>query len=82
MKTKLTELEFYLEDFLIYCKSKNLSIKTISSYEQSLKLFILYLKIEHEIEEPGKVKSGHIRQYIKYCQERGKYTVVASEKSR
>ncbi|MDN4493354.1 tyrosine-type recombinase/integrase [Ureibacillus aquaedulcis] len=79
---KLTELEFYLEDFLIYCQSRNLSNKTISSYEQSLKLFIVYLKNEQEIEEPEKVKSGHIRQYIKYCQERGKYTVVASEKSR
>jgi len=82
MKLRLTELEFYLEDFLIYCQSKNLSQKTLSSYEQSLKLFILYLKNEHEIEEAEKVKSGHIRQYIKYCQERGKYTVVASERSR
>lgn len=82
MNLKLTELEFFLQDFLMYCQSKNLSIKTLSSYEQSLKLFILYLKVEHEIEEPEKVKPGHIRQYIKYCQDRGKYTVVASEKSR
>lgn len=79
---KLTELEFFLEDFLIYCQSKNLSQKTLSSYEQSLKLFIQYLKNEHEIEDPNKVKAGHIRQYVKYVQERGKYTVVGNDKSR
>ncbi|PEL63777.1 tyrosine-type recombinase/integrase [Bacillus wiedmannii] len=79
---KLTELEFHLEDFLVYCQSKNLSRKTLSSYEQSLKLFILYLKNEYEIEDPNKVKTGHIRQYMKYVQERGKYTVVGNERSR
>lgn len=30
---KITELEFYLEDFLTYCQVKNLSKKTLSSYE-------------------------------------------------
>ncbi|MED4238955.1 tyrosine-type recombinase/integrase [Priestia megaterium] len=79
---RLTELEFYLEDFLIYCQSRDLSTKTTSSYEQTLKLFILYLKNEQEIEEPSKVRAGHIRQYVKYVQERGKYTVVGNEKSR
>lgn len=82
MKLKLTELEFLLEDFLIYCQSKNLSPKTLLSYEQTLKLFLLYLKNEHEIEDPVKVKAGHIRQYVKYVQERGKYTVVGNEKSK
>lgn len=79
---KLTELEFFLEDFLVYCQSRNLSPKTMSSYEQSLKLFILYLKNEHEIVDPNEVKPGHIRQYVKYLQERGKYTVVGNERSR
>lgn len=37
---------------------------------------------EHEVEEPDKVKKGHIRQYIKYLQKRGKYTVVRNEKSK
>ena len=48
----------------MYCQSKNLSPKTLSSYEQSLKLFMLYLKNEHEIEAPKYVKAGHIRQYV------------------
>ncbi|KZZ86241.1 tyrosine-type recombinase/integrase [Bacillus sp. SJS] len=78
---KLTELEFLLEDFLLYCETKNLSQKTLSSYEQSIKLYLLYLKEEHEIEDPNKVKAGHVRQYVKYVQERGKYTVVGNDKS-
>ncbi|MEW5320552.1 tyrosine-type recombinase/integrase [Geobacillus thermoleovorans] len=79
---KLSELDFYLQDFLLYCQSKNLSPKTLSSYEQSLKLFIAYLKHEHGIEEVDAVRTGHIRQYIAYLQERGKYTVVNREASR
>lgn len=81
MNMKMTELEFHLEHFLIFCQSKNLSPKTLSSYEQSLKLFLIYLHKEHDVEEPAKVKTGHIRQYIKYVQERGKYTVVGNDRS-
>lgn len=79
---KLTELEFYLEDFLLACQSKNLSPKTLSSYEQSLKLFLAYLKAEHGVEDVQRVKAGHIRQYVAYLQERGKYTVVNREVSK
>lgn len=79
---KLSELEYYLEDFLAYCQNKNLSRKTISSYEQSLKLFIAYLKDKHEVDKVNEVRTGHIRQYIAYVQERGKYTVVSREISK
>ncbi|SIQ33260.1 integrase/recombinase XerD [Paenibacillus macquariensis] len=79
---KLSELEFYLEDFLAYCQNKNLSRKTISSYEQSLKLFIVYLKKEHDIDKVKEVRTGHIRQYINYVQDRGKYTVVSRESTK
>lgn len=72
---KLSELEFHLKDFLLYCQSK-----TLSSYDQSIKLFLIYLKHEYEIEDPGKVKAAHIRKYIQCLQERGKYTVVGKEK--
>jgi site-specific recombinase XerD len=61
---KMSEMEFFLEDFLVFCQSKNLSPKTLSSYEQSLKLFIAYLKNEHDVDEVISVKAGHIRQYI------------------
>lgn len=78
----MTELEFQIENFMVYCSSRGLSTKTLSSYEQTLKLFAIYLKETFDIEDAKKVQSGHIRQYIKYLQERGKYTVVANEQSK
>lgn len=33
------DLEFYLEDFMEYCSIKELSKKTINSYESTLMLF-------------------------------------------
>ncbi|WAH39022.1 tyrosine-type recombinase/integrase [Alicyclobacillus dauci] len=79
---KLSELEFCLEDFLTYCQSKGLSLKTIAAYEQSLKLFVVYLKNEHEVERINDVRTGHLRQYILYVQQRGKYSVVNTEASK
>lgn len=61
-KLKLTKLEFYLEFFNLLSIQK--TRKTLFSYEQSLKLFILYLKNEYEIEEPNKVKTGHMLESI------------------
>ncbi len=75
----MTDFEFQIENFMLYCTSKNLSRKTLASYEQSLKLFAAYLKEHFKIVDPGRVQSGHIRQYIKYLKERGKYTVVVNE---
>ncbi len=82
LKLRLTELEFHLENFLLACQSKGLSIKTIASYEQSLKLFLVYLKNEHEIEDVQLVKTAHIRHYVGYIQQRGKYSVVNRESSK
>jgi len=35
----MTDYEFQVDGFMLYCTSKNLSRKTLASYEQSLKLF-------------------------------------------
>lgn len=75
----LKKIDLELDQFMLYCDSKNLSRKTLASYEQTLKLFTHYLKIEHGITEASKVKSWHIQNYIKYLRERGKYTVVVDE---
>jgi integrase/recombinase XerD len=77
----MTDMQFQLDNFMLYCSSKNLSRKTLASYEQTLKLFMLYLKNEFQIEEVKKIQTGHIRHYIKYLRERGKYTVVAASNS-
>ncbi len=72
---------FYVEDFMLFCTSKNLSKKTMKSYEQTLKLFALYLEQELQINEVEKVTSSQIRHYIKYLQERGKYTVQVANRN-
>lgn len=78
----MTDFEFQLDNFMLYCSSKNLSRKTLASYEQTLKLFGKYLQEQYQIEDVKKIQSGHIRQYIKYLRERGKYTVVNNAESK
>ncbi|WP_029197136.1 site-specific integrase [Paenibacillus alginolyticus] len=67
----MTNIEFHLESFMLYCSSKNLSKKTLASYEQSLKLFLSYLQEHFKIIEATKVQTAHIRHYIKFVKERG-----------
>ena len=75
----MKDFDYYIEDFMLYCVSKNLSKKTMKSYEQTLKLYQLYMEKEQGIKEVDKVTSKHIREYISYLKDRGKYTVqVAS----
>ncbi|GAB7386845.1 hypothetical protein BSNK01_06810 [Bacillaceae bacterium] len=78
----MTDFEFQIENFMLYCTSKNLSKKTLASYEQTLKLFAKYLETEHGITEVEKVQAAHIRHYIKYLKERGKYTVVVNDEKK
>lgn len=71
----MSDFEYQIEEFMLYCTSKNLARKTLASYEQTLKLFSLFLSKELNIESVQEVKTNHIRQYIRYLQERGKYTI-------
>ena len=77
----MRETFIQIEDFLIYCQTKGLSIKTIKSYEQTLKLFERYL-IDLNITSFNKVTARTILNYISFIQERGKYTVAANDKSK
>ncbi|WP_379129828.1 site-specific integrase [Paenibacillus sp. sgz500958] len=63
---------------MLYCASRNLAKKTLRSYEQTLKLLSVYLQKQFQIADVKQVQSGHIRNYIKYIQERGKYSVVSN----
>ncbi|WP_281658232.1 tyrosine-type recombinase/integrase [Halobacillus sp. Cin3] len=77
----MNNFEFHLDNFMLYCDSKGLSRKTLTSYEQTLRLFTYYVQQEHGLTEVKYVKSAHIRMYIKYLRERGKYTVVSNQRS-
>lgn len=76
--SKLNNFEYMIEDYGLYCTAKNLSQKTIISYDQTLKLFALYLENELKITSFEQVETTHIRHYVKYLQERGKYTVATA----
>lgn len=39
----MREIDYQIEDYMEYCDSKNLSRKTIESYEKTLKLFALFV---------------------------------------
>ncbi|GAA0123858.1 hypothetical protein UT300018_31760 [Clostridium faecium] len=62
---------------MINCTNKDLSKKTMMSYESTLKLFFKYLDEEFNITEVEKGEEKHIREYIDFTKERGKYSFVA-----
>lgn len=80
-ENNISELDLQLDNFMLYSESKHLSRKTLKSYEQTLTLFKNYLIQELHIDDATNVKSSHIRRYIQYLRDRGKYTVTAHEKS-
>ena len=68
--------------FMDYCASKQLRLRTLQSYEQTLQLFARWLRDEMEIEDVEDVKEPHIRSYIVDLQKRGKYTFCVDDKSK
>ncbi|MFB5576644.1 MULTISPECIES: tyrosine-type recombinase/integrase [Bacillus cereus group] len=77
----MNNFQMNVENFLLHCDAKHLSRKTIRSYDQTLKLFASYLERELKITDVDKVKPLHIRTYIKYLRERGKYTFTSNTAS-
>lgn len=73
----LVEIDRYMLD----CSAKGLSIKTLNSYEQTLKLFAKYLEDSFNIDDVSKVTAEHVRAYIRSIEERGKFTVVTNEQA-
>ncbi len=74
--------EWQIDEFMIYCQSKQLRPKTMQSYEQALRLFARWCEEERHIEAVDKVKEADIRHYLKDVQQRGKYTVYVSDKKK
>ena len=73
------EFFFQIEDYLVYCRTKGLSVKTIKSYEQTLRMFAKYCEDKHRIENVNELSEKIIVEYLTYVKDRGKYTVVAEE---
>ncbi|PRO66720.1 phage integrase N-terminal SAM-like domain-containing protein [Alkalicoccus urumqiensis] len=77
----LTEFQRHIDDYMLYCHAKGLRPKTMHSYEQTMRLFAQWCEAEQNVSKPSAVTPELIREYMKYLQERGKYTVVADKQS-
>ena len=71
---------FYIEDFMEYCKLKGLSRKTMKSYESSLLLFSKYIEEEYQLSKVEEIKLTHAKEYVKFTKDRGKYSYVSDDK--
>lgn len=75
-------IEYQIDEFMIYCRSRELRAKTLESYEHTLRLFERWCNDELDITQVDQVTESVIRRYITNLQERGKYTFYANEKSK
>lgn len=78
----MKKIDYDIDDFMDYCTAKNLAEKTINSYEQTLRLLSRYLIEVQNVKSAEDTKELHIREYIKYLQDRGKYTVTSNEETK
>lgn len=74
------DFDFYIGEYMYYCQSRKLRPKTLSSYEQTLRLFERWVQEQESITYPAEVKEQTIRHYICDLQERGKYTICVNDK--
>lgn len=79
---QLSKFDLQIDDFMSYCESKDLSKKTMHSYEATLKLFARYLQDTLQIDNGTKVNDKIVREYILYLKDRGKYTVTSNDITR
>ena len=66
-----TGLEYLIEEYMVYCRSRQLREKTMASYEQALRLFERWCKEQMNIYDAKEITEGVIRRYINAIQERG-----------
>lgn len=78
----MEKIDLEIDDFINYCDYKGLSKKSMSSYEQTLRLFARYLQDNCEITKSEQVKEENIKEYVTSIKERGKYTVVADDNTK
>ena len=76
---KVKSIDDVIVDYLEFCTYKNLTIKTIKSYNQTLMLFSQYLKEEKQITDIRKINKEFVEEYIQFTKERGKYSFTSTE---
>ncbi|EOU1756426.1 tyrosine-type recombinase/integrase [Clostridium perfringens] len=79
LNKKKHELLDILDDFMTDCKYRDLRRSSIRLYERSLRLLFKFLEDDYKLIYVEDVKEEHIRNYIKFTKERGKYSYVSNE---
>ena len=74
--------EWQIDEYMVYCRSKQLREKTMASYEQTLRLFERWCKEQMGIKSVDKVSESVVRRYINDLQSRGKYSFYADESAK
>ena len=77
-----TAFDYCIDEFMVYCHSRQLREKTLNSYEQALRLFERWCKEQMDIDDVSIVTESVIRCYINDLQERGKYTFYSNDKGK
>lgn len=71
--------EWQIDEYMVYCRSRQLREKTMASYEQALRLFERWCKEAMGVETVDKVTEPIVRRYINELQTGGKYSFYADE---
>ena len=77
-----TDFEYLIEEYMVYCKSRQLREKTLISYEQALRLFERWCNEEMKIFDVLDITESVIRKYINDTMTRGKYTFYTNDNSK
>lgn len=72
-------VEEMIDEFMLYCQEKNLRIKTMASYEATLKLFSRYVQDNFKVNNISGITRNICNDYITYTKDRGKYTFVVND---
>ena len=71
---------YQLDEFMLFCRSRQLREKTMNSYEQTLRLFERWCWEQFQIDRVDQINESLIRRYINDLMERGKYSFYIDDK--
>ena len=72
--------DYQLDEFMLFCRSRQLREKTMNSYEQTLRLFERWCFEQFNVNRVDKITESVVRRYINDLMERGKYSFYADDK--
>lgn len=75
-------MDWQIDEYMIYCRSRQLREKTMNSYEQALRLFERWCAEQLNITGVDQISEAVIRRYITDLQERGKYTFYCNDNAK